>query len=72
MHRYLPKPEVADIRCDQEEDVTGREGGGAGWHLHSSGVVAVSPLHVEQPRAGDWRPLSSVVCTPLEEGGGPG
>lgn len=68
-HRYLPKPEVAAVFCDQKEDVTGGEGGSTGRHLHGLGVVAIGPLHVEQPCGGNWQPLPSIACTPLEEGG---
>lgn len=49
---YLPKPEVADAGCDQQEDVIGVEGRGTGWHLHGLGVLAVSALHMEKPRGG--------------------
>ena len=56
------------MTCDQKEDVTGSEGGGTGRHLHSSGVVALGPLHVEKPGVGYWRSFPFVACIPLEEG----
>lgn len=56
------------MTCDQKEDVTGSEEGGAGRHLHSPGVMALGPLHVEKPGARYWGPLPFVACTPLEEG----
>lgn len=67
-HWYLPEPEVTDVTCDQKEDVAGSEGGGSGWHLHSPGVVALGPLHVEKPGVGYWQPPPFVACIPLEEG----
>lgn len=56
------------MTCDQKEDVSGREGGGTGRHLHSSGVVALRPLHVEKSGVGYWRPLPFAARIPLEEG----